>query len=202
MFEFEDSKLGRIKVVSITEARSEMATIMNDNEFNYVITKNNRPVRAIVSYDAYRRSQTGFSGKGQKSAAQKDAIKGVIQAREEDLRMLDQQKEVEEPAQKVAVGGEPSPETFTPRNPPEDTDYFAKFKKLYEMPASESLFRRVSPPNIEIVTPPMAPDVSWELPEPPAAEDLPSPRERNKNDPPSIQDLLRDLETAKLSDED
>ena len=53
MFEFEDSKLGRVKVVNITEARSAIAAIMKDKEFNYVIMKNNKPVNYVAGEVGY-----------------------------------------------------------------------------------------------------------------------------------------------------
>lgn len=54
MFEFRDSKLGKVKVVNITEARQNMASIMNDDEFNYIITKNNKPIRVVINYQEYK----------------------------------------------------------------------------------------------------------------------------------------------------
>ena len=57
MFEFEDSKLGRVKILNVTEARSSIASIMNDMEFNYIITKNNKPIRVIINYDSYKKTK-------------------------------------------------------------------------------------------------------------------------------------------------
>lgn len=54
MFELRDSKLGKVKIINITEARQNMASIMNDSDFNYVITKNNKPIRVIINYDEYK----------------------------------------------------------------------------------------------------------------------------------------------------
>lgn len=50
MVEFEDADLGPIKVVNITEARSSIARIMSDNQYSYVITKNNKPIRILLNY--------------------------------------------------------------------------------------------------------------------------------------------------------
>lgn len=57
MFEFFDDRLGRIKVVNVTEARASMASIMNDKDFTYIITKNNRPVRVVINYGVILKDQ-------------------------------------------------------------------------------------------------------------------------------------------------
>lgn len=94
MFEFEDSKLGRVKVVNITEARAAIASMMNDQEFNYVITKNNKPVRVVINYDTFRKtqSQLGQSAPAAKATSTAPAqtpsslIRGLLENREKDIR--------------------------------------------------------------------------------------------------------------------
>lgn len=84
MFEFKDDKLGKVKVVNVTEARGSIASIMGDKESNYVITKNNRPVRVVVDYDFFR--QVNSSSRSQKPAESKDPVKGLLQSKTEELK--------------------------------------------------------------------------------------------------------------------
>lgn len=86
MFEFSDEKLGRFKVINITEARASMATIMGDKEFNYIVTKNNHPVRVIINYDTYKKNQTGSLFRSLKGSEARDLLKGLIESKEKDLR--------------------------------------------------------------------------------------------------------------------
>ena len=89
MFEFKDDKLGKVKVVNVTEARGSIASIMGDKDANYVITKNNRPIRVVIDYDFFRqvnssaRSQKPADVKGQYA---KDPVKGLLQSKTEELK--------------------------------------------------------------------------------------------------------------------
>ena len=91
MFEFEDEKIGRVKVVNVTEARSSMATIMGDKETNYIVTKNNKPIRVVVSYETFKKAistinPTAARSAGNKTPELKDGLKGLIQSKEKDLK--------------------------------------------------------------------------------------------------------------------
>lgn len=57
MLEFTNKAKNRIKVINVTEARGNFATILSDTESSYVITKNNKPQRVIVNYDDFKRWQ-------------------------------------------------------------------------------------------------------------------------------------------------
>lgn len=66
MIEYNDKKGGKIKVVNVTEARANFAEVLGDNRASYVVTKNSKPVRAIIDYEDFvllRKSQQaqGFS---------------------------------------------------------------------------------------------------------------------------------------------
>jgi len=237
MFEFDDSKFGKIKVVNITDARSSMASIMNDRTCSYVITKNNRPIRVVVNFETFRRLQgtPSRSSKTQDQKENKDTIKGLIQTRDKDIKsrrqpamggLLEpstQTKEVktkeivktEEVVQKPAPP--PPPPTQEPKEPPPTDDYFQRFKKLYNAPRHGPLFQK-EPNKKEAVSqrprahqteaPQTRVPTPESLPEPPEAEGLskerpsPSMGVAKKGEPPSIQDLLNELENEKLSGED
>lgn len=249
MFEFEDSRLGKIKVISVTEARTAIATIMTDKSFNYVITKNNRPIRVIINYDTYRMHMAPLSpGKG--LSKPKGSIKGLIETRDKELKdqvsrlesppqemrkavgeesieapppeaaapplvmePMERMESMEEPVPVPEMGAEPVPEPevepdyFGARANPEQSDYFARFRKLYESaprpkytPAAAETFR--PPPPVEPAETQRGP--LGALPEPPAEIESPLPekRDRGRPEPPSIQDLLRELENTKLSGEE
>ncbi len=260
MFEFIDEKLGRVKVINITEARASMAMIMNDKEFNYVITKNNRPVRVIINYDTYKKSQlmTNYL-KGIKGGELKDPLKGLLKQKEKDLKKqvaetpvkkevvsletapVEIDKKLEEPTQKPStqesatqesatqesatresatrepateepLPQEPAPFVVEPLTPPPSSDYFNRFRKLYEAPRYEA---KTPPLSANQVTTaplkPASPELSAGPPKPPTAlsepkplppvAETPLPRRSGGHDLPSIQDLLMDLENEKLSDE-
>lgn len=57
MLEFTNKAKNRIKVINVTEARGNFATILSDTESSYVITKNNKPQRVIVNYEDFKRWQ-------------------------------------------------------------------------------------------------------------------------------------------------
>lgn len=97
MFEYIDEKLGKVKVVNVTEARASMASIMNDKEVSYVITKNNQPIRVIVNYDVLKKSGTlsSASNKSIKTIEVKDPVKGILGSR---LKELEKIQKVENPS--------------------------------------------------------------------------------------------------------
>lgn len=91
MFEFEDEKLGRVKVVNVTEARSSMASMMGDKDSNYIVTKNNKPIRIVVSYETFKKAlsthnPTSVRAGNNKTPEFKDSLKGLIQSKEKELK--------------------------------------------------------------------------------------------------------------------
>lgn len=237
MFEFEDSKLGRLKVINITEARANIASIMNDEEFNYVITKNNKPVRAIINYADFKKAS--LSKNTRPATTPKNQVKGLLESRAADVKAtedvvtpqtsqpkrkkqavnasdsyfedhLDDQSQTSSPIGS-ALQDEPLPQESTQNfedassesyeNSPQN-EYFNKYRKLYETEAiplgdegeESKTFNEKTPAPIQA---PKAAPRRQTQPEPVKAQ--PS---RVANDPPSIQDLLNDLENEKLSGED
>lgn len=53
MIEYTDKNLGKIKVLNVTEARANFASVLGDADSHYIITKNNKPLRVIVNYKDY-----------------------------------------------------------------------------------------------------------------------------------------------------
>lgn len=237
MFELDDSKFGKVKVVNITEARSSMAAMMNDNEASYVILKNNRPIRVVVSYDFFKRAQSPTQNSTQatvnpsnevagspkvKVQEPKDHLKGLIKSRERDIKgslghplppaetAMEEKKESsefvhenqklvqEETPRALAVNetAQPPPSSFSAWQAqdkaidPIHENYFARYRKLYEST------NEVLEANPFLKKEPEASvEESFELP-----SSIPS--ESGSVDPPSIQDLLRELENEKLSSDD
>lgn len=243
MFEFDDEKLGPVKVVNVTEARSSMASLMGDGDFNYIITKNNKPVRVVVSYETFKKamapganppgvSSSGVSRSANKVPEFKDSLKGLIQSKERDLKEREAivaaasvVAEVQETALEETVpqegaeestfpaidleetgtndnqGGVSPPSYVTVSTPPPNSDYFNRFKKLYETPRHDSLFQaKNSSPNTSIkATGSSEPVVTHQpIPSPPT----PNRRPHANSDLPSIQDLLSELEQEKLIGEE
>ena len=130
MFEFQDDKLGKVKVINVTEARASIASIMGDKDSNYVITKNNRPIRVIVNYDFFR--QVNFSSRSQKPADTKgqypkDPVKGLLQSKTEELK-----KQMEAAQQR-------RPDLFPP------TSYFNPSDLLIDEPSEKQWAKPVQP---------------------------------------------------------
>jgi prevent-host-death family protein len=55
MIELFDEKLGVIKVLNVTDVRAHFAAVLSDDDCNYIITKNNRPQRVMISYTDFER---------------------------------------------------------------------------------------------------------------------------------------------------
>ena len=187
-----------------------MASIMNDRDASYVITRNNRPVRVILNYD-----KAG-------SLSEVDLSQGV---REMVAPPPSVERKIAEPGPKKEEEDH-SISALTKKDP----DYFKRFRKLYEPmaepppppptpPKNEPVVRneavKKDPPARELATR----DLNDDFPAPPAPEPksagvqrLVPPASSNDSqsldllrsgrEPPSIQDLLRELEQEKLSGED
>lgn len=87
MLEIEDSKLGRIKFINVTECRTHISKIMTDTSCNYVITKNNAPIRVIINYDVFQSIQEGEKAKSVKVSDSKALLKGLIEVTEKELKI-------------------------------------------------------------------------------------------------------------------
>lgn len=114
MFEYKDDKLGTIKVLNVTEARANFATVLGDAQAHYIITKNNKPLRVIIDYKEYeilkqrlkegaivaeptqRVEQENIEIKKRKRS--KSRVKGLLE------NSMPHTKESEEIEQKVRVG--------------------------------------------------------------------------------------------------
>lgn len=64
MIEYDEDKFGRIKVLNVTEARAHFSTLLKDGANYYVITKNNKPIRAVISFADFS-ALKGFVESGQ-----------------------------------------------------------------------------------------------------------------------------------------
>ncbi len=53
MFEMEDSKLGKLKVYNVTEARANFASVLREKEAKVVVTWHGRPFKVLVDYQEY-----------------------------------------------------------------------------------------------------------------------------------------------------
>lgn len=99
MFDIQDEKLGKVKVVNVTEARASMASIMNNHDVSYIITKNNKPIRLILNFDLYQRSvkdslqkyseglsdsESSFNSEVVRGTS-KDPVRGLLETRLKDL---------------------------------------------------------------------------------------------------------------------
>ncbi len=53
MFEMEDSKLGKLKVYNVTEARANFASVLREKDAKVVVTWHGRPSKVLVDYQEY-----------------------------------------------------------------------------------------------------------------------------------------------------
>ncbi len=53
MFEMEDSKLGKLKVYNVTEARANFASVLREKDGKVVVTWHGRPFKILVDYQEY-----------------------------------------------------------------------------------------------------------------------------------------------------
>ncbi|GEM_PF-2434663 len=53
MFEMDDSKLGRLKVYNVTEARANFASVLREKEAKVVVTWHGRPFKVLVDYQEF-----------------------------------------------------------------------------------------------------------------------------------------------------
>lgn len=53
MFEMDDSKLGKLKVYNVTEARANFASVLREKDAKVVVTWHGRPFKVLVDYQEY-----------------------------------------------------------------------------------------------------------------------------------------------------
>lgn len=243
MFEFEDAKLGKIKVVNITEARSAIAKIMQDRDTSYIITKNNRPVRVIVNFEIFKKIKPAEVPPRSRATDQK-SLKGIIQSRHKDLKEqvsragesfleTKPQSPVDQPQEfKLAVNApevqdimvappddvsdgqvaaaehEITQDLGEDEQNPEQRAYFEKFKKLYQNADQAAGVSRTLAKDAQAkkgITEGVSYFASESTAEQPFQTKVspgPAKGALSPHEPPSIQDLLRELEMEKLSGED
>jgi prevent-host-death family protein len=61
MFEFNIKTDGKVKIINVTEARGNFASILSDTKAQYIITKNNRPQRVIINFEDFKKLQNFFN---------------------------------------------------------------------------------------------------------------------------------------------
>ncbi|MBI2340407.1 MAG: type II toxin-antitoxin system Phd/YefM family antitoxin [Deltaproteobacteria bacterium] len=189
MFEFHDDRLGQVKVINVTEARSSIASIMADKDSNYVITKNNKPIRVIVSYDFYRQIQKNTataSSRSQRPSESRDPVKGLLQTQTEELKKqfavaaqgIMPQSDMTQKRLEYLLGS--PPRGFTPKAPtpvappsvprpamPEPAPEGSLTQSLPEMPLTPLYEEGVSPVEPEFIS-----SENWNnIPEPPPSDE-------------------------------
>lgn len=60
MFEYIDDKMGKVKLINVTEARANFSKVLSDMKSYYVITKNNKPQRVVINYDEFQHLKETF----------------------------------------------------------------------------------------------------------------------------------------------
>jgi len=76
MIEYDEDKLGKIKVLNVTEARANFSNVLKDGSRYYVITKNNKPIRAIINYEDFE-ALKGFVERGEYTPELKETFSGL-----------------------------------------------------------------------------------------------------------------------------
>lgn len=186
MIEYNDKKSGKIKVVNVTEARANFAEVLSDNRVSYVVTKNSKPVRAIIDYEDFvllRKSQQaqGFSenlepddfqemglprpDRRQKS---KSRVRGLLGTHEELLR---QKPAFEESSESLPLEIKVQEETFVQKKVAQGASVSAS--KSYQQSEPEDYFQTpdddylISPDEIDLPEAKPVEVVKVEPPEPP-----------------------------------
>lgn len=192
MIEYNDKKSGKIKVANVTEARANFADVLSDTNVSYVVTKNNKPVRAIIDYEDFvllRKSQQSqnfseslesddFQEMGlpcpDRRQKSKSRVRGLLGTHQELLRQKPSFEEVpeskpievkiqEEVFVQKKVAARESPAVSKNYQQPEAEDYFQTSDEDYLISPEEVEVQESAP-----VTPPPAP-VTKPQPQPPQA---------------------------------
>lgn len=77
MFELKNNTNKALKIINVTEARANFATILSDPQSHYIITKNNKPQRVVIDFEEYRRFQALLENKEEKIEVEKSNINTV-----------------------------------------------------------------------------------------------------------------------------
>lgn len=94
MLEYQDKKFGKVKLVTVTEARANFAQLLQDKDTHYIITKNNKPIRVIVNYQAFEdlhnqvtlQSSNLTQEKDKKEKKSSQHLSGLLEERSEELK--------------------------------------------------------------------------------------------------------------------
>jgi len=145
MIEYKDDKLGQIKVLNVTEARANFATVLGDKHSHYIITKNNKPMRVIINYKDYETLKRSLSDgavplaekkiteqehsdseilEDKKKKKSKSRVKGMLESSMSLSKQISEQTKPEqktEPAQDLAAEPIPKSAPLLPKSPPKQT---------------------------------------------------------------------------------
>lgn len=78
MFEVLSKTGTKVKIINVTEARANFATVLSDSLAAYVITKNNKPQRVIISYEEFERLQNASGKAGFQNDDETNLLPDVI----------------------------------------------------------------------------------------------------------------------------
>lgn len=117
MLEYQDKKFGKVKLVTVTEARANFAALLQDKDTHYIITKNNKPTRVIINYQAFEDLHKKASAipSSKKSF---EHLSGLLEERNEELKSQHEVKEeILVPSDEVISAEEINLPPRHPKNP-------------------------------------------------------------------------------------
>lgn len=82
MFEVLSKTGTKVKIINVTEARANFATVLSDRLASYVITKNNKPQRVIISYEEFEHLQNALG---------KDVLQNNIKSEESSVSFIQEE---------------------------------------------------------------------------------------------------------------
>lgn len=92
MFEMEDSKLGKLKVYNVTEARANFASVLREKDAKVVVTWHGRPSKVLVDYQEYSNLLQVQANQNQSSATAENNTQKTVpltgQWSEEELQQI------------------------------------------------------------------------------------------------------------------
>lgn len=106
MLEYTD-KIGKVKVINVTEARANFATVLSDDDSFYIITKNNKPKRVIITYEDFEILKKIKNGEDFVLGNIEERPKKEVSAKQEKQKTISkQQKTTQKVSEKNEVSGE------------------------------------------------------------------------------------------------